>query len=234
MLVPSSHRVTPCIGRRLQTFMEPLLGPWLKKALSIVGGTFPQGTNTAMAKYISQFIFLASGEVFNTSLNIVPRSKEAKGIYRPRLLMTGGQSAQRQGPTLAQALIYEMEHLPVHTLDVSALFAESARSPEEACVQVSFSERCHFLPLLTENILADIQRSKPKCAVHNLYSFHRPMVVPRPRNGESSILVPHWNSRSDTSNPHSRNLRVGLYWLAVSTEATLQSVPGRSLYGESA
>lgn len=53
--------------------------------------------------------------------------------------------AQSQGPRLAQALIYRMEHLPVQTLDVSALFAESARSPEETCVQV-FNEASRNVP----------------------------------------------------------------------------------------
>ena len=44
--------------------------------------------------------------------------------------------ARNQGPQLAKAVIYHMEHLPVHTLNVSTLFSESARSPEETCVQV--------------------------------------------------------------------------------------------------
>lgn len=53
--------------------------------------------------------------------------------------------AYGQGPFLAQALLYRMEHIPVQTLDVGTLFAESARSPEETCVQVSATftqERC--------------------------------------------------------------------------------------------
>ena len=60
-----------------------------------------------------------------------------KGVHRPRLLIAGGRVARNQGPKLAKALIYKMEHLPVHTLNVSTLFSESARSPEEACVQVN-------------------------------------------------------------------------------------------------
>lgn len=64
------------------------------------------------------------------------RIKNAKGIYRPRLLISGGSLSEGQGPHLAQALLYCMEHLPVQILDVSTLFAESARSPEETCVQV--------------------------------------------------------------------------------------------------
>lgn len=65
------------------------------------------------------------------------RIKITKGIHRPRLLISGGNLSEGQGPHLAQALLYHMEHLPVQTLDVSTLFAESGRSPEETCVQVS-------------------------------------------------------------------------------------------------
>ncbi|XP_072746443.1 ATPase family AAA domain-containing protein 2 isoform X1 [Anoplolepis gracilipes] len=113
MLVPSSHRVTPCVGRKLQLFMVPLLGPPLEELINLVKGIFPHGVNPAMAKV-----------------------KNAKGIYRPRLLISGGSLSEGQGPNLAQALLYCMEHLPVQILDVSTLFAESARSPEETCVQV--------------------------------------------------------------------------------------------------
>ncbi|XP_015588936.1 ATPase family AAA domain-containing protein 2 isoform X2 [Cephus cinctus] len=121
-LVPSSHRVTPCAGRKLQPFLEPLLGPALEEIIGAVKGTFPQGVNPAMAKI-----------------------KIAKGIHRPRLLVSGGNMAQGQGPHLAPALLYRMEHLPVQTLDVSTLFAESARSPEETCVQV-FNEASRNIP----------------------------------------------------------------------------------------
>ncbi|KMQ96499.1 atpase family aaa domain-containing protein 2b [Lasius niger] len=113
MLVPSSHRVAPCAGRKLQLFMVPLLGPPLEELINLVKGIFPHGVNPAMTKV-----------------------KNAKGIYRPRLLISGGSLSEGQGPHLAQALLYCMEHLPVQILDVSTLFAESARSPEETCVQV--------------------------------------------------------------------------------------------------
>ncbi|XP_012273036.1 ATPase family AAA domain-containing protein 2 isoform X2 [Orussus abietinus] len=122
ILVPSAHRVKTYVGRKLQPFMEPLLGPALEELIGTVKGTFPQGVNPAMAKI-----------------------KTAKGIYRPRLLISGGNMAQGQGPRLAQALLYRMEHLPVQTLDVSTLFAESARSPEETCVQV-FNEASRNIP----------------------------------------------------------------------------------------
>jgi len=51
-------------------------------------------------------------------------------------LISGGNLSEGQGLYLAQALLYCMEHLPAQILDVSTLFAESARSPEETCVQV--------------------------------------------------------------------------------------------------
>ncbi|XP_076748821.1 ATPase family AAA domain-containing protein 2B-like isoform X1 [Xylocopa sonorina] len=122
ILVPSSQRVSPCARRKLQPFMEPLLGPLLEGLLSSIKGIFPQGVNPAMAKV-----------------------KITKGMHRPRLLISGGNLSEGQGPHLAQALLYHMEHLPVQTLDVSTLFAESGRSPEETCVQV-FNEAARNVP----------------------------------------------------------------------------------------
>ncbi|XP_015438731.1 PREDICTED: ATPase family AAA domain-containing protein 2-like [Dufourea novaeangliae] len=122
MLVPSSQRVSPCARRKVQPFMEPLLGPPLEELTSSIRGVFPQGTSAAMAKV-----------------------KITKGIHRPRLLISGGNLSEGQGPHLAQALLYYMEHLPVQTLDVSTLFAESGRSPEETCVQV-FNEAARNVP----------------------------------------------------------------------------------------
>ncbi|XP_076547755.1 ATPase family AAA domain-containing protein 2 isoform X3 [Osmia lignaria lignaria] len=122
ILVPSSQRVSPCARRKLEPFMEPLLGPLIEELLSSIKGIFPHGVNLAMAKV-----------------------KITKGIHRPRLLISGGNLSEGQGPPLAQALLYHMEHLPVQTLDVSTLFAESGRSPEETCVQV-FNEAARNVP----------------------------------------------------------------------------------------
>ncbi|XP_066590980.1 ATPase family AAA domain-containing protein 2-like isoform X2 [Prorops nasuta] len=122
ILIPSSHRVTPCIGRKLQPFMEPLLGSALEELINTVKGIFPQGINPALAKM-----------------------KITKGIHRPRLLVTSGNLSEGQGSYLTQALLYRMEHLPAQTLDVSTLFAETSRSPEETCVQV-FHEAVRNVP----------------------------------------------------------------------------------------
>uniref|UniRef100_A0A0C9QVG3 Tat-binding homolog 7 n=1 Tax=Fopius arisanus TaxID=64838 RepID=A0A0C9QVG3_9HYME len=122
ILVPSSHRVAPSVSRKLQPFLVPLLGPALEDLVSAVKAIFPQGINPALAKI-----------------------KVAKGIHMPRMLVTGDDMSHGQGPRLAQALLYRMEHVPVQTLDVSTLFAESARSPEETCVQV-FNEASRNIP----------------------------------------------------------------------------------------
>jgi hypothetical protein len=59
--------------------------------------------------------------------------------YRPRLLLTG-QEGGGQTSHLAPALLHSMEHLSVHSLDLPALYGVAARTPEEACSQVSILE----------------------------------------------------------------------------------------------
>lgn len=55
-------------------------------------------------------------------------------VKSPRLLMMG----QRKATSLVTAaLLHKMESCPVFTLDLSTIYSESSRSPEEATVQVS-------------------------------------------------------------------------------------------------
>ncbi|XP_058809899.1 ATPase family AAA domain-containing protein 2-like [Phymastichus coffea] len=122
LLVPASHRVAPCVGKRLVPFIEPLLDVSLQELLVTVKKIFPHGIDQTLAKL-----------------------KITKGTHRPRILITSGNMAKNQAPQLAKAVIYHMEHLPVHSLNVSTLFAESARSPEETCVQV-FNEASRNVP----------------------------------------------------------------------------------------
>lgn len=54
-------------------------------------------------------------------------------VKSPRLLLLG----QRKVTTLVTAaLLHKMESCPVLTLDLATIYSESARSPEEATVQV--------------------------------------------------------------------------------------------------
>ncbi|XP_064605176.1 ATPase family AAA domain-containing protein 2-like isoform X2 [Liolophura sinensis] len=55
--------------------------------------------------------------------------------HRPRLMLSG-TAGQGQTSHLAPAVLHHMERLPVHILDLPAMFACSAKSPEESCAQV--------------------------------------------------------------------------------------------------
>ncbi len=56
--------------------------------------------------------------------------------YRPRLLIAGSPG-QGQTSHVAPALLHAMERLPVHVLDLPALYAVSVKTAEESCADVS-------------------------------------------------------------------------------------------------
>ncbi|XP_057323470.1 ATPase family AAA domain-containing protein 2-like isoform X3 [Microplitis mediator] len=122
ILVPSTHRITPTVSRKLPSFLIPLLGEALEDLINAVNIIFPQGINSTLAKV-----------------------KVAKCLNHPRMLVTCDSMSYGQSPKLTQALLYQMEHVFVQPLDVSTLFAESARTPEEICVQV-FNEASRKIP----------------------------------------------------------------------------------------
>ena len=68
--------------------------------------------------------------------DIIERYELKKLSHRARFLMTG-QEGMGQSTHLAPAVIHSMEHLKVYVLDLPSLFGVSARTPEEACSQVS-------------------------------------------------------------------------------------------------
>lgn len=71
-------------------------------------------------------------------------------VKSPRLLMMG----QRKATSLVTAaLLHKMESCPVFTLDLSTIYSESSRSPEEATVQVSVQ------PLLSVRLIFQMDRS---------------------------------------------------------------------------
>lgn len=55
--------------------------------------------------------------------------------YRPRLLLAGSID-NGQTSYIAPSLLYSMEHLSTHLIDLPALFGTSTRTPEEAIAQV--------------------------------------------------------------------------------------------------
>ena len=52
--------------------------------------------------------------------------------------MLTGSSGNGQTCYIAPSLLYSMEHLSTHLIDLPALFGTSTRTPEEAIAQVSF------------------------------------------------------------------------------------------------
>lgn len=74
-------------------------------------------------------------ELPDSFLNLTSYAHRHPSTHRPRLLLAGHQD-QGQTSHLAPAVIHYMEQLPVHTLDLSALYANSARTPEESCAQL--------------------------------------------------------------------------------------------------
>lgn len=74
--------------------------------------------------------------------------KQTSNQIFPRLLVLGDSCTQ-----LTSALLHYIERLPVHRLDLSTLHGLSARSPEEACVQLFLEARRNvpaviYLPLV--------------------------------------------------------------------------------------
>lgn len=116
MIVPAAHRVAPCIGRKLTSVVEPLLKESLESAISILKTSFPFAT----CQSVSSMRNINCGKI----------------IHRPQLLLVGSSPAQGQTSYLGPALLNCMEHVPVHTLDLSKLYGITGCSPEEACVQV--------------------------------------------------------------------------------------------------
>ncbi|XP_071499622.1 ATPase family AAA domain-containing protein 2-like [Diadema antillarum] len=67
--------------------------------------------------------------------NFMSTSLSQPYAHRPRFLITG-KTGMGQSSHLAPALLHHMERLPVHCLDLPALYACSAKTPEESCAQV--------------------------------------------------------------------------------------------------
>nr|KAG5711753.1 hypothetical protein BaRGS_023517 [Batillaria attramentaria] len=70
-----------------------------------------------------------------TFLGFSTSSSSFPTLFRPRMLVSG-VAGQGQTVHLAPAALHLVEHLPVHTLSSSTLFAASAKMPEEACAAV--------------------------------------------------------------------------------------------------
>ncbi|XP_045109499.1 ATPase family AAA domain-containing protein 2-like isoform X3 [Portunus trituberculatus] len=119
-IVAAGQRTAASVGRQLNSVVKPLLQGALTQALTMLEQSFPTA-------------FSRSGGFTKLSTT-----------HRPRLLLAGFRS-QGQSTHLAPAIIHTLEKIPVHKLDLAALYSTSARAPEEACAQV-FHEARRSLP----------------------------------------------------------------------------------------
>ena len=117
-IVAAGQRTAASVGRQLSSFVKPLLQGALTQALRILEKSFP---------------------------NAFARSAGLSKLcttHRPRLLLSGFRS-QGQSTHLAPAIIHALEKIPVHKLDLTALYSTSSWAPEEACAQVNYAEFVH-------------------------------------------------------------------------------------------
>ncbi|KAK6644905.1 hypothetical protein RUM43_001181 [Polyplax serrata] len=111
-IIPASSRVNRSSRSRLSDIVAPLLQSQLDAAFAIIKDVFPQS--------------LASSrdEICN------------KPIYRPHYLVCGCDGSHGQTSHIAPALLDLMEHIPVHTVNLSTLFELTNRNAEEAIIQI--------------------------------------------------------------------------------------------------
>ncbi|KAG5890643.1 hypothetical protein JTB14_034932 [Gonioctena quinquepunctata] len=88
----------------------------------------------------------------NSGANFSPRSqatlakvKLSPNVRPAQLLITGDGSEHGQASHLAPAILFKMEHIHAYLLDLAALYQETGRSAEEACIQV-FGEARKNIP----------------------------------------------------------------------------------------
>ncbi|KDR18472.1 ATPase family AAA domain-containing protein 2B [Zootermopsis nevadensis] len=170
-IVPASHRVMPNAGRKLSAFIEPLLKKPLDHAIRSLKESFPQGISRSVA---------SNSKIVGTS----------RTIHRPRLLLVGSSPRQGQTSHLGPSLLHHMEHVAVHTLDLSSLFEVSGRTPEEACIQwwslvpetlhaVFLSHLCKLDPSAPILLIAtaDVPYNALPNEVRSLFSEYRDEVL---------------------------------------------------------
>lgn len=152
-ITPASNRSNVNPGVCLPEHLKALLGSYVQKVTEIVLKIFPAGKK--ILEYDPQkeadisddescSIYEKPGRLRqrNTSTSDPHeffQSSDKKFndnmVHRPRILLTG---ANGNGQTcyIAPALLYVMEHLTTHKVDLPALFGTSTRTPEEAIAQV--------------------------------------------------------------------------------------------------
>lgn len=117
-ITPAAHRGSIVHSRPLSTVIAPCLKSHLEKIMEHISDIFPFLSSIDFSKF--------SALSYGSSIPLV---------YRPRLLICGGESVglDHVGP----AVLHELEKFSVHSLGLPSLLSDpSAKTPEEALVHI--------------------------------------------------------------------------------------------------
>ncbi|TVU08937.1 hypothetical protein EJB05_42385 [Eragrostis curvula] len=117
-ITPAAHRGSIVHSRPLSSVIAPCLKRHLEKIMEQISDIFPFLSSVDVSKF--------SALSYGTSIPLV---------YRPRLLICGGESVglDHVGP----AVLHELEKFSVHSLGLPSLLSDpSAKTPEEALVHI--------------------------------------------------------------------------------------------------
>ncbi|XP_057456261.1 ATPase family AAA domain-containing protein At1g05910 isoform X2 [Lotus japonicus] len=118
-ITPAAHRGAIVHSRPLSLVVQPCLQRHLEKTMSIISDIFPP---VSVASELTKLSMLSYGSA-------IPL------VYRPRLLLCGGEGTGLDH--LGPAVLHELEKFPVHSLGLPSLLSDpSAKTPEEALVHI--------------------------------------------------------------------------------------------------
>jgi hypothetical protein len=94
----------------------------------------------------------------------------SKLVHRPRFLVCG-KRGMGQSIHVSPAILHSMEHIPVHCLDLPALFGCASKTAEEACAQV-WSHLLILFPSENDQLTSTLEiLPRTNCASHAMLFF---------------------------------------------------------------
>ncbi|KAK9288139.1 hypothetical protein L1049_016587 [Liquidambar formosana] len=118
-ITPAAHRGSIVHSRPLSLVVAPCLQRHLQKAMNYIADIFP--------------VIRGSSEL--TKFSMLSYGSAIPLVYRPRLLLCGGEGVGLDH--LGPAILHELEKFPVHSLGLPSLLSDpSAKTPEEALVHI--------------------------------------------------------------------------------------------------
>ncbi|CAA0170367.1 unnamed protein product [Arabidopsis thaliana] len=127
-ITPAAHRGSVVQSRPLSPVVLPCLHRHLLESMSLISDIFPSSAT--------------SSEL--TKLSILTFGSAIPLVYRPRLLLLGGEGVGLDH--LGPAILHELEKFPIHSLGLPSLLSDpGAKTPEEALVHI-FSEARRTTP----------------------------------------------------------------------------------------